>query len=62
MSSSLHFYFNGSSLLCNQLAKLVHCNGRHCQVVLHITIIAYRHTSHVGYSIDVSIVKYTLLT
>ena len=34
MSSPLSLYFNESSLMCNQLAKPVHCR-------LHITIIAH---------------------
>ena len=46
MSSPLSFYFNESSLKGNELAKPVHCNGRHLRLVLHITIIAHRHTSH----------------
>ena len=42
MSSPLSFYFNESSLMCNQLAKPLHCNCRHRRLVLHITIIAHR--------------------
>ena len=41
MSSPLSLYFNESSLMCNQLAKPVHCNGWHRRLVLHITIIAH---------------------
>ena len=39
MSSPLSFYLNES--MCNQLAKPVHCSGRHRRLVLHITIIAH---------------------
>ena len=36
-----------NQLMCNKLAKPVHCNGRHRRLVLDITIIAHRHASPV---------------